>query len=429
MTMVTRFLWIASVSALALGACASTDEGVKETTNVTGDGGLITPERNLLMSDMFYGSPGNGAGQLPDKRPVDEVFDLAVAGIQVEPADATTGTAEPGGTASHYGLVRNAIAQEFYNAGNTMTYYVEDNRFVFDIETAAGVIDLEINNLMFDDPEGFDDGTRENEIIAKMWVANVYVGTSGNTALGIRDVVPLPAELGVNPSVWDVVGILDEMETDDPTTYSYLESVADSYLVTGVDEIIFPYNFVGGYGRLIATNMVQADDDSRNLDTLAIVSFEEFYDSGEIQYSHAVFGHRTPVGEIPDGGTANYTGRIVGSVLTNNSVRSLTGGAIIDVDFQTGQLDLQLNTIIREGGNSQGTTTFLDYRDMTGSTTIDDNVFSGNLVETDNGDAAGEFEGGFYGPYANEAGGTFTFGNGDQVATGAFATSQEAPGD
>ncbi|MEM9421909.1 MAG: transferrin-binding protein-like solute binding protein, partial [Pseudomonadota bacterium] len=122
-------------------------------------------------------------------------------------------------------------------------------------------------------------------------------------------------------------------------------------------------------------------------------------------------------------GTAKFKGKIVGTVLTNNSIRSLTGGNELQVDFGSGLIDIKIGTVIREGGGQTGGTTFLPYKDFTGAGVISDTTFSGTISEV-NGNATGEFEGTFFGPVANEAGGTFEFENGSGYASGAFTSQQ-----
>ena len=393
--MVNRNVWMAGIGVLSLAACAS-DGGVEDIDPITGGDGTVAPQRNLLMSDLSANSGGNG-------RAIAEVFQLSTTAFRAAPDPA--GNADPNGQAP-FGLVRGSNATEAIGAGNTMTFTPGTNQFVFDISTAAGDIQRTFNHVLLEDP--VETPGILNSRYGKLFFSN---------ANGIADAI----DLGVGPgaSYLDYAAALTAIQESDSMAYAAIIAVADQ--IIGADQFIYAYTFAGGEGYLETTNMNGAP----RTDTVGIGSIYEFYDTGEEQGAHFVFGHRTPLDEMPTTGTATFEGKVVGSVLTNNSIRSLTGGSDLNVDFAAGLIDVTLTTIIREGGGQTGGTTFIPYKNVSGRGAISDTTFSGTLSEI-NGTATGDFEGAFFGPVANEAGGTFEFGNGSGYVSGAFTAAQPA---
>ena len=407
-------LFIAAATLALATACSSTgsDPDLSETPDpVQTPDGQTGPQRNLLMSDLSYGSPGNG-------RAINETFELAVTTFRVAP-DPDGSTGSNGGV---LGLVRGSESAEGFSDGNTLEYYADTNTFVFDVDTDAGSYGRSLTDILIDDPA---DAGLENGQIAKIYGSNPTVGFSaGGNPIKFRDVWPLGLD---DPTLGEIAAELKRLaESDiDADNEYYIEfKEAAQRLVNNGDQYYYGYTLSDGYGYYVATNMTSDDSET---ETVAIGEFSEFYDNDEELHGFFVYGHRTPLAEVPTTGSANYEGKISGAVLTNNSVRSLTGSAYMDVDFASGLLDFAISTLIREGSNNEGATTFLPYKDLEGQGTITDTVFSGDLFEVD-GDAEGAFEGGFFGPVANEAGGTFRFGSDSAYASGAFTVAQPDDG-
>lgn len=395
--MVARRSLFALFLPVALAAC-SAGGGVDSTDPILLPVGDVSPQRNLLMSDLSAGSPGNG-------RAVDEEFELPATHLMVSSDSGSTG------------LLRREAARESFSDGNTMNYFAAENRFVFDIQTDAGNFQRTLFNIQFQDPA--PDNGIENSQEAKL----IYSNANGiaSTFAGQNDALDAATTIG---EIAAALTALSESEDEaDNDLYNAIINRASDIINVG-DQLIYYYVFTGGYGYYEATNMNDSEE-TRVTDTVAIGSFVEYYDTGETLYGHHVLGHRTPLPEVPTTGAANFEGKIVGSVLTNNSVRSLTGSVFLDVDFETNLMDIEIGSIIREGANHFGGTTFLPYKDLEGNGVITDTVFNGTLREI-GGDSSGEFEGGFFGPVANEAGGTFTFGNDASYSTGAFTAKQVA---
>ncbi|WP_370336312.1 transferrin-binding protein-like solute binding protein [Parvularcula marina] len=411
--MAGRFLTASAALAL-VAACSSTGGGdftETPTPVVDGSTGQTGPQRNLLLSDMSYGSPGRG-------RAINETFELQVSTFQVAPdANGSTG---PSGNAV-LGLVANSADMEGFSEGNTLTFTAATGEFVFDINTDTGAFSRSVFDILIDDPSEI--AGLENSRTAKLWGSNPTLSFYSNgTPYNFQDAYPL-AGINGNSSVTAIANALTALaESDVDADQDYYDAItnAANQLIDNPDQFHYGYNFAGGYGYYTATNQTSSNGET---ETVAIGEFSEFADTGEQTYGFFVYGHRTPLGEMPATGTALYEGKVSGAVLTNNSVRSLTGSANMDVNFSTGLLDFSIATLIREGGNNEGGTTFLPYKDLNGTGTINDTIFSGNLIEP-NGDSSGDFQGAFFGPVANEAGGTFRFGNGASYAAGAFTVAQ-----
>ena len=393
---------------LLLAACASSNS-LDTTDPVLEAQGAVAPQRNLLLSDLSVGSPGNG-------RAVDELFDLAVASFRVAPDP--NGSQTPNGLAPK-GLVRGSTSTEFFGSGNTMTYVSATNSFVFDVDTDAGTFAHTVQNIQVQDPVDYP-GV-DNSGIAKLIFANplYYFDQNTDQPVNFQDIYDLG--LGPNASISAITAELTRLQTStveaDNDFFNAIANSANSY-IQAADQFLYGFAFTGGKGYVEATNM-NSDDAERVTDTVAIVSLKEFLSNGEEFHGHAVFGHRTPLAEMPTSGTATYRGKVVGDVLTNNSVRSLTGGIDMDVNFTTGLMDMTLATQIREGSDNAGGTTFLDYKTLSGSGVLSDTTFDGSLNEL-GGDAVGSYQGAFFGPSANEVGGTFEFGDSASYAAGAF---------
>lgn len=392
--------YIPSAALLALIAACSSTGDVGDPSPVLDTNGQTAPQRNLLMSDLSYGSPGRGHA-------INETFDLQVTSFRV--AEDPNGSTFPNGQGV-LGLVQNSATSEGYGQGNTLEFDAGTGVFTFNIDTDAGSFSRSLFDILLDDPRDVD---LENGAIAKVW---------GSNPSNIQAYFPIPGIDG-NSSYFQIADALTTLsESQNEADVEYYEALAEyaNDLISAGDGFVYGYNLTDGYGYYTATNMESADEGT---DTVAIGEFREFYDDGDEAYGFFVFGHRTPLGEMPTTGTTTFTGKLSGEVLTNNATRSLTGGVEMDVNFVTGLLDFTLSSVIRQGGNNEGTTTFLDYKTLTGQGIISDTEFSGDLLEV-NGNASGNFRGAFFGPIANEAGGTFRFGDGASYAAGAFTAAQ-----
>lgn len=415
--MAGRFL-IATASLALVAACSSTaglDETPEQARTPTG---LTGPQRNLLLSDMSYGSPGAG-------RAINETFDLIVTTFSVETDNE--GDRFPNG-AGVLGLVQNSTSSEGFSDGNTLEYFADTDTFVFNIETDTRSFNRSVTHVLLDDPA---DAGIENARVSKLLASNPTTGfQSDGTPIGFADGIRAllnnnnPGAISDPRSISQFINELTRLEEsgsqDENDLYADIVDASERFMQSS-DQFAYGYSYGTGVGYFEATN--QTGPGTLETETVAIGGFAELDDNGQESYGYFVYGHRTPIGEMPLTGVANYEGKLVGSVLTNNSVRSLTGSVFMDVNFAGGLIDFSILTSIREGANNEGGTTFLPYKDLEGSGVLSDTIFSGDIFEI-NGDSTGEFQGGFFGPVANEAGGTFRFGNAFSYAAGAFTAAQ-----
>lgn len=403
-----RRVLILGVVSFALAACAGT--GTDETDPII-DGNRVAPQRNLLLSDLNYGSPGNF-------RAVDEVFDLTTTVLRIDPSPDGSEAGE--GPA---GLVRTTLSQEGFGSGNTLSYTAANNIFTFDIDTEAGAFAQVFQNILFNDP--FEtDGLKNNQF------GTLFGSDPGDYSSVFARFGVTPPDPGQSHVAYaDYLTNLEEGDFDTPEEQELARELAEALLarteeLISFDQYVYSYSLPdGGFGQLWVTNMNDEAERDRT-DTVAIVSLYEDNADGSGQYTHNVMGSRTSLPDVPVSGTATFQGKIVGSVLTNNTLELLTGGVSVDVDFAAGTMDMDLQSSIRVGGGQGGGTTFLAYKNLTGRGFIDGTTFGGDLTETDNGDSTGDFSGAFFGPVANEAGGTFKFGDESSLAHGAFTAAQ-----
>lgn len=160
--------------------------------------------------------------------------------------------------------------------------------------------------------------------------------------------------------------------------------------------------------------------------------------------SYYVTGNETPDANLPDTGTANFQGFVVGNVILpdgqNVRAAGLRGDASVTVDFGTGKITGAAPDIIA---------TPLGTVDITAPPTIGPAqawnalTFSGTLAEGINGfsgttgvssapgnsyslasGADGYFSGLFYGPNANELGAVWNIADGVGAASGVLVGSQ-----
>ena len=152
--------------------------------------------------------------------------------------------------------------------------------------------------------------------------------------------------------------------------------------------------------------------------------------NGLVSFGHMVFGQRTDPNEMPQTGTAGYEGTITGSILRQNTVEQLRGGFDVQTDFASGELTMTMDANIAYR-NGEGVTEYIDYAEFAGTGDIDGAAFSGVMDGTVDRDAGadaqdvlvGSFEGEFFGPTAQEIGGTFEFTGDDAAAAGAFVAA------
>lgn len=130
--------------------------------------------------------------------------------------------------------------------------------------------------------------------------------------------------------------------------------------------------------------------------------------------TYFIFGVRTETADMPTTGTASYSAIVEGVWTDSLAFHTLAGTADLTADFGGGTVDGRFDLI---GHGVSGNVRPFDI--LTGSASISGNTFSGTLAgETRS--FSGDWGGGFFGPGAQEIGGTFNVTNGNEHATGAF---------
>ncbi|WP_412555677.1 transferrin-binding protein-like solute binding protein [Shimia sp. MIT1388] len=133
------------------------------------------------------------------------------------------------------------------------------------------------------------------------------------------------------------------------------------------------------------------------------------------------FGDRTATADMPSSGSATYSGRSVGMVVTTDG-RALVAESQVGVttsDFSSVSV-ASTNTYVRNlsGGNAwRG-----QHLDFAGTGTVEGNGFTANIngVIPFSATSSGTMDGAFYGDNAQEVGGTFEMNGAIGNYTGAF---------
>ena len=183
---------------------------------------------------------------------------------------------------------------------------------------------------------------------------------------------------------------------------------------------------------------VNDEGERRSLDQRYLIPFGFWWDGGENADSHsfAVIGLHTPPGDMPTHDvTASYVGDVridTWEAEDNQNQRQFGGDLVLEADFADGTISGTLDDWW-EQMQLDGRRFEQDLDDsfvyLIPETRIDGNGFSGTLVAAPGCADCFELtssaiEGGFYGPYAEESGGTlqgeFTLDGSDHVMNGIF---------
>lgn len=126
------------------------------------------------------------------------------------------------------------------------------------------------------------------------------------------------------------------------------------------------------------------------------------------------FGLMTPADNIPLTGTANFSGFMAGTFISKDyGPDSLTGDANLYVNFGSNFISGSLNNIVG---------LYAPFPDITMSGSFSGNQITGTAVSTS---MTGDFVARFFGPNAEEIGGTVAMSNDDLAAmSGAFAAKR-----
>jgi hypothetical protein len=161
---------------------------------------------------------------------------------------------------------------------------------------------------------------------------------------------------------------------------------------------------------------------SKNLSYVTYGAWQHLSQPGsgvDFETSFVVGGIMTPAGDMPTTGSANYSAIIDGVATDSLGFSSVGGSASITADFASGGVTGSFSMSTK--GVVSGTVSPLDVVSATG--TISSNTFSGTMTGQSTA-YKGTWNGGFFGPKANEIGGSFRLVNGSDQAIGVFVGNQ-----
>jgi hypothetical protein len=137
--------------------------------------------------------------------------------------------------------------------------------------------------------------------------------------------------------------------------------------------------------------------------------------SFDFETSFFVFGINTPTNDMPKTGSAVYSTVVDGFWADDTGLSALDGSGNVTADFGSGKVNGNFTV---EGVNVS-TRTAKNLDTFTGTGTISGNGFSGSFNGTST-NYKGNWDGGFFGPAAEELGGTFRVTDGGNQAVGVF---------
>jgi hypothetical protein len=186
----------------------------------------------------------------------------------------------------------------------------------------------------------------------------------------------------------------------------------------GVDEIFSENTDLRGF---------QGDTPYYGLNYVVLGEWAHWSGTRTTSYTESVFGYETPASAIPRTGTAQFSGWASGSVFKGtDSGAYVEGRANVSVDFTSGQVGGAFTNM--KIGSSQ------PWNDvsLSGSIASGTNKFSGTTAVTSapnngfslTGSATGRFDGGFYGPGAEQLGAVWTLTDGSGSAVGGVVGSR-----
>lgn len=147
----------------------------------------------------------------------------------------------------------------------------------------------------------------------------------------------------------------------------------------------------------------------------------------DLSLGYLAGGIQTPDGDMPVTGTANYTGEITGTGVAKPTglLYYLSGDADIEADFSTGDVTTTITVLRNLYADNTGLAPYLF--ESNGSISGATNLFGGTISSLDGSNLSGRVDGAFFGPNADEVGGTFSASNSNDDMVGAFVAGPAAP--
>lgn len=364
---------------LGAAACSSTAGPALINNDINGAPAVL----NTTLGPLSYYSPENSQA-------VDETFLASSATLAV---DDTNGAKS-----------FNSATRTDFRTSNTVSFDASTNSLTFDIQQGDVVFQETLGPLLLRNPA--DVSNLENDTLAIL-LATVpdQVGNAAGMSLPDFTGDPVAADQ-----------FLIALAANDPVTFAALSDAASK--VEGRD--FFEYYLPDGsfYGQLKLTD----NSGTTNTDYVALGVWgvaPSAVASGDAVYGTTVFGKNTPINDIPNTGSATYTGTLIGWMLRENKVEQMRGGVTIGADFAKNAVTFGVDAKIAINGPG-GVTTYSDIAKLTGGGNIIGNRYFGGIASEDDPSLRGDLDGAFFGPQAKQTGGSLTFGNDEIAASGGF---------
>lgn len=147
----------------------------------------------------------------------------------------------------------------------------------------------------------------------------------------------------------------------------------------------------------------------------------------DVTFGYGAGGVQTPDADMPTTGTASYEGEISGTGITKPlGVLYLVAGTIdIDADFGSGDITSTVTVLREDYSTAQVYAPYLF--ESNGSLSGSTNLFGGTINSLDGSNLSGRVDGAFFGPNAEEVGGTFRASNSNDDFVGAFVAGPATP--
>ena len=132
-----------------------------------------------------------------------------------------------------------------------------------------------------------------------------------------------------------------------------------------------------------------------------------------------IAGSLTPAVNIPVGGTATYNGQVLGKLDESGTISRVAGTTSLTADFGQRTLNGSFDNLTKNGAAWTNAS-------VNGSWAAGTNQISGT-VNAPAVSMSGTVNGNFFGPNANQVGGTWTLSGANKAATGVFVGNRPAP--
>lgn len=219
-------------------------------------------------------------------------------------------------------------------------------------------------------------------------------------------------------------GTLDIVTTSGTTTHN----TGNTTITDGTYSLTDADGFNGGKTLTDGTSTITTDTSALSGTYEYVTTYDQTYNSGGVTYdSRGIGGVTTGASDVPESGTATYTGGAQGQIVTATQGFDLNNGtSTVSADFAAGTVDATMTGFtVTDQATGNAATAPIDTISATGMTIVG-NGFSGGTVATANGGTAVNVTGA---NTTTAAQGAFFGYNGTQTApSGTIAAADEVGG-